>query len=71
MYNQFTMKAIPLLFWAGLVLLAATGAAWAGDGFKPPEIKRGDYLYAVLVAVAALAGICVVAFKNPKRTHLD
>ncbi|MCK4625541.1 MAG: hypothetical protein KAV00_09550 [Phycisphaerae bacterium] len=65
------MKAIPLLFLACLILLAATCAASAGDGFEPPEIKKGDYWYALAVAAAAVAGICVVAFKNPKRTHLD
>ena len=71
MYNQFIMRAMPSLFLTGLILSAATGAAWAGDGFEPPEIKNVDYWYALAVAAAALAGICVVAFKNSKRTHLD
>ena len=65
------MKTIPLLFLACLILLVMTCAASAGDGFKPPEIKKADYWYALAVAAAALAGICVVAFKNSKRTHLD
>ncbi|MDY7009815.1 MAG: hypothetical protein SVV80_03595 [Planctomycetota bacterium] len=65
------MKAIPLLFLAGLILLGATGAASASDGFEPPEIKSGNYWYAAAVAIVALAGICVVAFKSSKKTHLD
>jgi hypothetical protein len=66
------MKAIPLLFLTGLILLAATCAAWAtGDGFEPPKFEKGDYWYALTIALVALAGICVVAFKNSKKTYLD
>ena len=65
------MKTIPLLLLTGLILLVATCAAWAGDGFEPPEIKKADNWYVLAIAAVALAGICVVAFKNSKKTHLD
>ena len=66
------MKAIPLLFLTGLISLVATCTALAAsDGFEPPVIKKGDYWYALAVALVALAGICVVAFKSSKKTHLD
>ena len=66
------MKAIPLLFLTGLIVLAATCAAWAtGDGFEPPKIEKGDYWSALAVVAVALTGICVVAFKSSKKTHLD
>jgi len=38
---------------------------------KPPEIEGGVPWLAAVYAVIALLGICVVAFKDPKRTHLD
>ena len=44
----------------------AVSDAWTA---AKPILKVGSY--ALAVAVAALAGICVVAFKNSKRTHLD
>ena len=35
----------------------------------PPKIKASQPWMAAVYSVVALAGICVVAFKNPKRTH--
>jgi len=37
----------------------------------PPVIDAGVSWWAVVYSVVALLGICVVAFKDPKRTHLD
>ena len=54
--------------------------AWMGDPLsrvlaaskdEPPELKSSVPLWAVLCSLVALGGICVVAFKNAKRTHLD
>ena len=36
-----------------------------------PKIKASMPWTAVMYSVVALAGICVVAFKNPKRTRSD
>ena len=36
-----------------------------------PEIESSLSWPAIGYAFAALAGICVVGFKNSKRTHLD
>jgi len=38
---------------------------------EPPKIEAAQPWMAVVYSVVALAGICVVAFKNPKRTHSD
>jgi len=64
------MKAIRLL-WTAFVIVAVGAAAWAEDGFKPPEITSTTHWYAIVAAVVALLAICVLGFKNSKRTHLD
>ena len=46
-------------------------AAFAGDGYQVPDIQKPAMWKPALVAVVALAAICVVAFKNARRTHLD
>jgi hypothetical protein len=38
---------------------------------EAPKIKAYMPWTAVMYSVVALAGICVVAFKNPKRTRSD
>ncbi|HUU60043.1 MAG TPA: hypothetical protein VMZ50_10900, partial [Phycisphaerae bacterium] len=52
------------------VLVAATGAAAApnGDGFTADILESSIDWFAILYALVALAGICVVGFKNSKRT---
>ena len=64
------MRAIRLV-WTALVVAAIRAAAWAGDGFDPPD--EGDALEwpALVAAVIAVLAILVLAFKNSKRTHLD
>ena len=53
------------------MVAAIRAAAWAGDGFDPPD--EGDALEwpALVAAVIAVLAILVLAFKNSKRTHLD
>ena len=36
-----------------------------------PVVKTSTPWRAVIYSMVALAGICVVAFKDPRRTHLD
>ena len=56
----------------GLALAWTCAIASAGDdGHAAKSIDPATDLFAILYALAALAGICVVAFKNAKRTHLD
>jgi hypothetical protein len=38
---------------------------------QPPVIKDGQSWIVITYSVAALAGVCVVAFKNPKRKQPD
>ena len=49
----------------------ALGAASNKASKKPPTIAAGQPWMAAVYSVVALAGICVVAFKNPKRTRAD
>lgn len=63
------MKAEKLL-WIAL-LAAEPAAALAADGYQAPAIERSGIWKPVLVIVVAVAAICVLAFKNAKRTHLD
>ena len=55
-----------------LVGVLAFGGATALGGPKPkgpPKIEADQPWLAAVYSLAALAGICVVAFKNPRRTH--
>jgi len=64
----------------GLVLVTLAAAAtpalaernYKGEGWEKPPTS--DYSMAWLTTIYVLvflAGICVVAFKNARRTHLD
>ncbi len=64
------MKAITCL-WTALVFSAAGAAALAGDGFQPPTDENSTDWIALAVAAVAAIAVCVLAFKNAKRTHLD
>lgn len=56
----------------GLALAWMCAIASAGDdGHAATPIDPATDLLAIVYAVVALAGICVVGFKNSKRTHLD
>lgn len=56
------------VLWPAAVLLARNAKARAHGA---PELESSATGWALLCALAALAGICVVAFKSAKRTHLD
>jgi len=55
---------------ACLVIAAGVAAALGSDG-KAPALEPQTPWMAILYTVAALAAICVVAFKRSGRTHLD
>ena len=46
-------------------------AAWSAGPKGAPAVKASTPWRAVIYSMVALAGICVVAFKDPRRTHLD
>ena len=50
---------------------AASTALGQSDGYRVPVVENAVEVLAVVCAIVALAGICVVAFKDSHRTHLD
>ena len=60
-----------LLLTLTAVMPAAVALAGRADGYEAPEIEAKPPWVAILYVFIALAGICVVGFKNAKRTHLD
>jgi hypothetical protein len=50
---------------------ASLAFAASSDGYQAAAVEPQTPWWAYLYAVVALAGICVVGFKNAKRTHLD
>jgi len=58
------------VFPAAVVLLAA-GQALAGDGYYSPELDYSPPWLSILYALVGTVAVCVPAFKNAKRTHLD
>ena len=56
-----------------MVLWLLAAPAWAKKTDKPgaPEVSAGMPWMATGYAIAGLAGVCIVGFKNSKRTHLD
>lgn len=60
------------LCWAAL-LVASTVAQAAGtaDGYEIPVLEPKTPWISIGISVLALAGIAIVAFKNPHRSHLD
>ncbi len=67
------MKTTRLI--TAIVCVAAFAAATlADDGYADPEElpkAQGTLWTSALILALAVAGIAVLAFKNPKRTHLD
>jgi len=51
-----------------VVALAAKSKAKAGG---PPALQATTSFWPILCTAVALLGICVVAFKNARRSHLD
>ncbi len=64
-----TCAAIVLVCVLALGGATALGAKSDKTSKNAPRIKAGQPWLASVYSVVALAGICVVAFKNPKRTH--
>ena len=66
-------RTCAVLVLAGVLMFGGANALGSSRSNKrsnrPPEIKAGQPWLASVYAVVALAGICVVAFKNPKRTR--
>ena len=66
------MKATRVLM-AMLAVVAAAGGAWAADGGagKAPRLNAETPWVAILYTLVATVAICVLGFKNCRRTHLD
>jgi formate hydrogenlyase subunit 3/multisubunit Na+/H+ antiporter MnhD subunit len=70
-------RGIALALVGFLVSVAWPVAVLAARGSKKartpgaPELEAAVPGWAILCTLVALAGICVVAFKSSKRTHLD
>ncbi len=57
---------------AGLLMISASYAQAAGaDGYQAPEVESTMPWAGVILALVALAGVCMAAFHNPKRSHLE
>ena len=60
-----------VLVFGGSTALGQSRSDKVSNAAATPTIKVARPWMAVVYSVVALAGICVVAFKNPKRTHSD
>jgi len=58
-----------ILVLAGVLAFGGATALGGPKSKAPPVIEADQSWLAVVYSVVALAGICVVAFKNPRRTH--
>ena len=68
--RRLAQKLLGLAVWAvPLVALAARTKSRAADA--PPKLDPSVSFWPILVVLVALGGICVVAFKSARRTHLD
>ena len=68
-------RTCAVLVLAGMLVFGgSTALGWSKSdkvSNEPPTIETSRPWMAVVYSVVALAGVCVVAFKNPKRTHSD
>jgi len=53
---------------AGMIVLVESTAMGRSNVPRAPEIEPSLSYMVILYSLVALAGICVIAFKNPKRT---
>lgn len=78
-YNSGMFKNIRNTLTSILVYLVCASAVWAAPAAapapaappEPPVIEAANSWLTIAYAVVGLVGICVVAFKNARRTHLD
>lgn len=68
------MKYIRNNMWyvtVGLLLTLASYSHAAADGYEAPEVESAMPWAGVILALVALVGVCMAAFHNPKRSHLE
>lgn len=67
------MNIMRLLLIATLVMIVVSPslAASAVDPYAGPQLEPSTPWLAIMYGLVFVAGICVVGFKNPGRTHLD
>lgn len=65
------MKAPASFVCAAAMIGIMAASAMADDGYKIPDVKDPGNWQSVLIALVALGAICLVAFKNANRSHLD
>jgi len=53
----------------GVALSALASPAWAQKPVKPPEGDSGILSWVIAAGIAVV--VCVTAFMNPKRSHLN
>ncbi len=64
-------RILQVLVVLAVVALVTCPLAASDDRYKVPEPEQKGAWLGTIYAIVALAGICVVAFKNTHRTHLD
>ena len=65
--RNFLLTSLP----AGLTLLVAATTLLARDDSTIPQREATVPWLAILYGLVCLAGVCAVAFKHSRRTHLD
>lgn len=69
------MIRVKKILMAAPVLLAVLKTAAAADGGgaapSPPQIESSTPWIAILYSLLAAVAICILGFKNSRRTHLD
>ena len=64
-----------VLLTAALILTTGTMAyalePLVGDGYTVKPLEAASSWHSYLCAFVGLVAVCVVCFRNPKRTHLD
>ena len=64
-------RILPIVLAAVLVLMLSQPVLAAFEGYGRPKPESKVPWAGILYLLVSLAGICAVAFKNPRRTHLD
>ncbi len=69
--NMLTMSGLAVLIGTATTILAAPAAAIPAPPPEPPAIEPSTSWLTIAYAAVGVIAICVVAFKNARRTHLD